>query len=715
MEKSFYSPSWYRVADLKPRLRTHASIHRQHFRGELWYVLQDPASGRFHRFTPAAYLVMSLMTGTRTVRQIWDLACRRLGDDALTQDEIIRLMAQLHQVDVLQGDIPPAIEEMSTRSAKVRKRKLIGSLANPLAIRLPLFDPDAFLSATAPLLRPLFSWIGIALYVAFVGTALILAAMHWSQLTDNVVDRVLVDKTMILILCTYPFVKAFHELGHAYALKHWGGEVHELGLMFLVFLPVPYVDASGSASFGDKWRRAFVGAAGIVVELFLASIALFVWLNVEEGLVRAFAFNVMLIGGISTLLFNGNPLLRFDGYYILSDLLEIPNLGDRSKRFLSYLVIRYVFGVKDATSPATNPNERFWLVTFGLASAVYRLFIVALIVLVVATKFFIIGVILSIWSLIMMLGVPFAKGIAFLYKSPILHRQRRRAIATTAGVIAFAIVMLTFVPVPYWTVAEGVIWTPGEAGVFAAVDGTVVAVLAKPNSDVSRGTPLIRLEDPLLEARVNVMAAAVKELELRRAAVAGIDPLRRQMFDEQLARAKGDLELQQARLADLVVRSPGNGRFIARRPDDLLGRFAHKGEILGFVADYQNPIVRTIIPEESADLVRMRPNAVEVRLADNLDVIHAARVLREVPNIDDRLPSLALSTAGGGEIAIDPRDPKNLKGLTPLLHLELGFQDAFAIKEMGGRVYARFDHGNEPLAWRLYRDLRQLFLRRFNV
>src|SRR6516164_3862079 len=124
MEKSFYSPSWYRVADLKPRLRNHARVHRQQFRGKLWYVLQDPASGRFHRFTPAAYLVISLMNGTRTVRQIWELACSRLGDDALTQGEMIRLLAQLHQVDVLHGDVPPDLEEMAGRADRIRRRKL---------------------------------------------------------------------------------------------------------------------------------------------------------------------------------------------------------------------------------------------------------------------------------------------------------------------------------------------------------------------------------------------------------------------------------------------------------------------------------------------------------------------------------------------------------------------------------------------------------------
>jgi putative peptide zinc metalloprotease protein len=184
--------------------------------------------------------------------------------------------------------------------------------------------------------------------------------------------------------------------------------------MFLVFLPVPYVDASSSASFRDKWQRALVGAAGIIVELILAAFALFVWLNAEEGIVRAFAFNVMLIGGISTVLFNGNPLLRFDGYYVLSDLLEIPNLGDRSKRYISHLLIRHVFGVKDAVSPATVPSERFWFIVFGISSFVYRMFIVSVIILVVAAKFFVIGVLLAIWSSIMMLGIPMAKSVWFL-------------------------------------------------------------------------------------------------------------------------------------------------------------------------------------------------------------------------------------------------------------------------------------------------------------
>src|SRR5262249_48163011 len=153
-----------------------------HFRGQLWYVMQDRASGRYHRFSPAAHFVISLMNGVRTVREIWETACKRLGDDTLTQNETIRLLGQLHQSDVLHGDVPPDVDEMAARSAKLRRRKLIVSVLNPIAVRVPLFDPDKVLDAAAPLIRYLFSWPAAVASSAIVAYALILAASHWSEL-----------------------------------------------------------------------------------------------------------------------------------------------------------------------------------------------------------------------------------------------------------------------------------------------------------------------------------------------------------------------------------------------------------------------------------------------------------------------------------------------------------------------------------------------------
>jgi len=715
VERSLYSPSWYRIAHLKLRLRNHVNIHRQQYRGQLWYVLQDRSSGRFHRFSPAAHFVISLMDGQRSVQEIWDLACSQLGDDVLTQEDMIRLLGQLHMSDVLYGDVPPDLDEMSDRADKQRRRKLAMSFMNPLAVRIPVFDPDEFLGVTLPLVRPLFSWFGALLFIAVVGYAVVLAGAHWDALTHNLADRVLAAKSLLLLFVTYPFVKALHELGHGYAVKRWGGEVHEIGVMFLVFMPVPYVDASAAAVYQNKWRRALVGAAGILVEAFLAALALFVWINAEEGLLRAFAFNVMLIGGVSTLLFNGNPLLRFDGYYVLGDLLEIPNLGQRSTRYLAYLIQRYLFGSQEVESPVTAPGEAPWMFCYAIASFIYRIFVVAAIVTFVAMKFFVIGVLIAIWSIVLMLGVPIAKQVWFLLTSPVLHRCRGRAYAVTAGAIAAVAAALMLVPLPYATVTEGIVWAPGEVAVHANAEGIMSEVLTKPNTIVAKGDPLLRMKDPLLDARVRILEARVRELQLRYADRDFSDLVEAKLVHEQLNHAQADLALARKRQQELTIYSQHDGRFILPHAADLPGRFIHKGEVLGYTARLDNPVVRVIVDEDVAELVRERVKEVEVRFADRMSKTFPAIIDREIPALSDTLPSMALSTAGGGDIVIDPSDPEHLKVLANLLHLELKFESAQPVESLGGRVYVRFSHGAEPLASRLYRKVRQVFLRNFNV
>src|SRR6185436_15722548 len=325
VSEDLYSPSWYRVANLRPRLRGHVRIHRHHYRGELWYVLEDRVSRRMHRFNPQAHYVIGLMDGRRTVQALWDAAIERFGDDAPTQDEVIRLLGQLHAADVLQTEMAPDVDEILRRAQKTRQRSLMQKLS-PLALRIPLVDPERFLERWLPYYRWLFGPAGALLWLMVVGTGLALATAHWRELTESMSDRVLAPRNLLLLALTFPLVKLLHELGHACATKAWGGEVHDMGVMLLVLMPVPYVDATASSAFRETRRRVVVGAAGILVETFVASLALFVWLQAEPGTLRAMLYDVMLIAGVSTVVFNGNPLLRFDGYYILADLLQMPNL-----------------------------------------------------------------------------------------------------------------------------------------------------------------------------------------------------------------------------------------------------------------------------------------------------------------------------------------------------------------------------------------------------
>jgi len=385
-------------------------------------VLQDHATGRSNRFTPAAHHFIGLMDGDRTVQEIWDATSTHLGDEAPTQDEIIRLLGQLHAADALLCDVPPDSLEVFRRYQRHQRMQWKRRLWTPLAVRFPLFDPDRFLQRTLSVVSPLFSWLGVVLWLTVVGTAAVLVTIHWTDLTEDVLDRILAPQNLLLLWLIYPLVKALHEFGHAYATKKWGGEVHEIGIMLLVLMPVPYVDASSASGFRSKHKRMVVGAVGILVELFLGALALFIWLNVEPGAVRAVSYNVMLISGVSTLFFNGNPLLRFDGYYVLADTIEIPNLGTRSNKYLGYLIQRYLFGIKDADSPANTKGERVWMVIYGIAAFIYRVFILFIIITFIAGKFYLIGVLLALWALTTQVFTPFGKNLSFLFTSPKLRR-----------------------------------------------------------------------------------------------------------------------------------------------------------------------------------------------------------------------------------------------------------------------------------------------------
>ncbi|WP_172329197.1 efflux RND transporter periplasmic adaptor subunit [Mangrovicoccus sp. HB161399] len=712
--RNWRASSWYRVAGFRPRLRAHVRIHRHLYRGKLWFVLQDRLSGRFHRFTPETYRLVCMMDGSRTLEDIWDHAVATLEIDAVTQDELVRLVGQLYSADVLSGDVPSDIIEISERGRRQARQTLIRSVLNPLALRLPVFDPEDFLRATYPLVRPFLSWFGLALFACMLGWGVVTAALNWGPLTENVLDRTLARDNILLLLLAYPFVKAFHELGHAYFIKRWGGEVHEIGIMFLVFMPVPYVDASDSIGFPDKWRRAAVCAAGILVELLLAAIAMIVWAHAEEGILRALAFNVMLIGGISTLLFNGNPLLRFDGYYALCDILEIPNLGQRSNRYLGYLIQRHGFGMDWAESPATGRNEPFWFVAYACAAWVYRFFIMVAIVGLVATRFFFIGVMLAVWALFLMLLLPLIKGVWWLFTSPALRRHRGRAFAVTGGALSLVLGGLLFVPVPQNTIAEGVVIPRPGAFANATWDGQVREVLVPAGAVVGAGTPLLRIDDPLLLARRAVLEARISELARRLAAEAPFDQIAVRIMEEELEAARADLSLTDARIAGQTVTAGRAGRVILPRGDDLEGSFARRGDQLAVVDDFRSPAIRVVVPEIRSSLVRNGTRAIEARFSFDPATVHPAHLARSTPVLSRSLPSMALAREGGGRASLDPGQPRErLQTFEPMYQLDLELEDAAEVPVYGARVHVRFAHDPAPLAGRIYRAATRVFLKYF--
>ena len=716
MADSFYSPSWYRVAELKPRLRSHTLLLRQSFRGQVWYVLQDIAGGKSHRFSPAAYQFIGLMDGVRTVAELWNELGSESGEEAPTQDEVIRLLGQLHATDALICDVLPDSDELFRRYKKHDRQKLKQRLWSPLAVRFPLFDPERFLEATFKWVRPVFSGLGATVWLAVVLAAVVLAASNWGELTQNIVDRTLTPQNLLVLWLVYPVVKALHELGHGYAVKYAGGEVHDIGIMLLVLVPVPYVDASSAWGVREKSRRMLIGAAGIGVELFLGSLALFTWLSVEPGVVHAIAYNVMLISGVSTLLFNGNPLLKFDGYYVLSDALEIPNLGTRSNQYLGYLLQRYLFRVEGAHSPADTAGERVWLALYGCAAFIYRLFIMFVIILYIGGKFFTIGVLLAAWSITTQVCIPMAKNLSFLFTSPRLKHKRGRSITAAAlGVLAVAVILFA-IPIPYWTRADGVIWPSEQSQVRAGVDGFIAQLLVTGDSQVEAGQPLVVLKDAFLETRVKILEAHERELRSQLTYARATDRVQAALIREEMATVVADLERARERKNALVIRSPRAGKVVFPREQDAIGRFLRRGQLLAYVLEPSDLLtVRAVVSHDEVGFIHTRARGVAVLPAGWESESYTAQILREVPGGSNTLPSAALGSQGGGSILIDPRGKDGVTTLERVFEIDIGLPPEADVHFLGQRMHIRFDLGYMPAGVQMYRSLRQLFLRRFSV
>lgn len=715
MSEALFSSSWYRVKDLTPRLRPHTQVHRHIYRGEPWYVLQDASRSSYHRFTPTANLVIGLLDGRRTVDTVWQLVCDELGDDAPTQDQMIRLLGQLHAADILQHDVSPDVLELFDRWKRQETQQWVGRLISPLAIRIGLIDPERFLAKTIDVVRPLFSWLGMSLWLAVVVPAVVLAVMNWEELTYNVLDTLFTPANLVMIWALFPVIKILHELGHGYATKNFGGEVHDMGIMFLVFTPVPYVDASAAWRFPSKYHRALVGAGGMLAEIFVAAIAFYVWLGAEAGAVRAVAHNVVVIAGTTTLLFNLNPLLRFDGYYILSDLIEIPNLRQRSSKYFGALVERYGLGRKDTKLPETVAGEPAWFVSFCVAAFVYRLFIVVAILMWILDQFLILGILLGAAAGFGWLGVPLWRATRFLFTGVSLRGGRTRALTTVGGAL-FAIALLLFVvPFPLRTQAEGVIWLPADAFVRSNARGFVERVIAQPGDWVEPGSPLFQMSDSVLETEVKVLDARVRELEASYRTEYTRDRYEAEVTLDALRYAQEDLARARERFDELLIRSKTAGWLVVRRSADLAGRFVRKGQPIGSVVDLDTVVVRAVVPQDDIDLVRLRTRAVKVRFAQSLSETHDAQVRRIVPAATNELPSMALSIAGGGTVPIDPSEKDQVRAAQSLFQVEIALPPEVALTYVGARAYVRFDHGTEPLGIQWYRRVRQLFLSRLHV
>lgn len=711
---SLFSKNWYRVEQLKPRLKPQVEIAPQQQRGERVYALRDPVSGSIQLFSEQAYTVLGLMNGERTLDEIWTRAGDLLKDELPTQEDVIALVSSLYQLDMLYLDIPANTQDLFVRSGQKRQKKALQRAYSPLSVQIPLFDPSRLLDIMCPFLDRWMKKPVLLVYVLTVLAGVVVTLQHLDALTHNAADRILGADNLFLLWVLYPLIKIVHELGHGYAVRRYGGNVHEVGIMFLVFFPMPYVNASESAAFSSKYQRIAVASAGMLVELFIGAVAVILWSMASDGLAKSILYNLAFMAGVSTLLFNGNPLLKFDAYYMLSDYLEIPNLAKKSVSYWGYLFKKYLFRFHEIEDPCLDTRERYWLFFYNLFSFSYRIIISISIILFIGSQYFLVGVVLGIWTAVSSWLIPFVKTISKPFNDPqfaIQSRHPKMVMLMGGGVIWLLLFQL---PLPYTYSTTGVSWPKPEERLYPEESGFVADVQAQPGGWVEDGQDLVTLTNFDLLERLALVDAQLNEARNRMRAAyqdrtkSGLAAAELTRFQEE----KADIE---AALKRTRVTAKSDGQVVMHEADGLPDRYLRRGEIIGYVLNPERPLrIRVAIEENAAEQVLRQVQKVSVRPASNRNELIDARMASIVPRVGKEIPSAVLSTMGGGDIVMDPAATETLQAMQNYVVLEVETSE-MPMEHVFERFYVRFDLPPEPLFKRLYRQIRQVFLQEFDV
>lgn len=721
MNGTVLSDAWYQVADARVALLPTVRAQPQLVRGQRWMVLEDPYSNRFFRITPEAWAFLRALERGRTVGETWLERAAAQPEGTPGQDDVVRLLSQLHVASLLQFDEAPQHEAIFERAQATKRRERLGKLLAFLYVRVPLWSPDRWLDG----LGPLIGWCtGRAAALVWLGVVLAGAAAVLQQLPrlSDAGQGLLAVANLPWLYAALALTKVLHELAHAFVCKRYGGHVPSAGIMFLIFTPLPYVDASASWGLRSKWQRAYVGAAGMLTELFLAGLGALVWAATGDGLVNSLAFNVMVVGSVSSLLFNGNPLLRFDAYYILSDIAELPNLYQKAQAQWLHYGNRYILGVKDSVEPATDATERRWYVVYGALAFFYRLLITATVLLFVLDQWFAVGVLMAITTLVMLVLMPLGKLRTHL-ASPMFERARTRALGGLALVVALLWAGVAWLPLPHAVRLAGVLEAERSQAYYALTPGVLVELAVRHGQTLAPGDLIARLVNPDLEHALETTRLQIDETEaLQRAALtrtpAELGPLAGRL---QALRVR-EAELA-AIAAQLELRAAHAGEWVAPTLHERRGGWVDRGQPLGELVDRARWRFTAVLPQsQAAELFGpARPEVLEgaeLRLASQRgEALPVARLL-VVPYQRQRLASPALGFSGGGEVATLPTDASGLTASEPFFEIraELAtpqLPEGLALQGLSGVL--RVPVAPRPLGERLGDAFRQLLQKRYSL
>jgi putative peptide zinc metalloprotease protein len=661
-------------------------------------------------------MFLGMLDGQTTVDEAWDACNAQLGDDAPTQRECIELLGKLQLFGLLRGRLPLEVDMLKERSHDIRKRHFEQLTGKFVFMTLPLLNPEPFLRRFAGVGRFIFSRWGFMLWLVLMIAALLRLAPRIGEFGSNL-NGILDPGNLIWLTVIFIVLKAVHEFSHAFACKAYGGRVTEMGIMLMLFLPIPYCNATDSWGFAEKWKRIAVASAGMYGEFAVAAIAAIVWSATEPGVVHTIAFNTIFIASVTTLLFNLNPLLRYDGYYILSDSLEIPNLANRSNEMLKHLICTKIFGVKELREPHyKDRTEQVLLVTYALCSMPYRLLIITGIIVAVTYEYPVVGIMLAVLGLVMWIAFPIGKGITFLLTSPILHQVRPRAVLISGAFAAAVIIFFGVIPWPAHSYADGVVEPRNRVVLRAAEAGFVEEILAQPGETVTENQPVVVLRSDQRLADLAQARASFNIEQVRLDQAKSKSEVEHKIAEQQVEAARRALAAAAEHVQRLTIESPVTGQLVAPDLLDLQGAFVEPGKPLGRVSTLDDIVIRATVDQHKHDwlfLGRGGTPSAEIRVRGQAGKEIPATIERFNPAGKRELIAPQLSTMAGGEVTMDPTSQNQQRTLRPQYIITLKAENGEAVLVPGARVRVQFTNGSEPLLFGWSRRIYQAFLQKF--
>jgi putative peptide zinc metalloprotease protein len=674
------------------RVRADLGITPSKYEGKTHYVVKDPVSLRYYRFNEQEYFVVKHFDGKHTLEETQKAFEREFRPHRLTLEDLEGFAQQLLQAGLVQHETAQAGKQLYEKRRKQRRLQRIATVSNILYIKLPVFDPDKLLERMLKYLWWIFTPWFLAASVALMLSAVILVGTHWQTFWDRIPNyQAFFQWNRLLYLwIALGVVKVIHEFGHGLSCKAYGGECHEMGALFLCLSPCLYCNVSDSWTLPSKWRRIIISFAGIFVELVIASLATWVWWNTPgRPVLNNVALCVMVLCSVSTFVFNANPLMRFDGYYIMADWLEIPNLRDRSNRLLKNIWCEYALGMEVQPEPYMETWRKVLFITYSIASYVYRWVVTFSILYFLYNwlKPYKLGAIsagLAVAALGSMVGWPIYRMVKGLLKRGRMPDMKRKNVSVTAVIAAAVLAAFFLLPLPIGRVRQvGLVQIdpPAVHKVTLTDDAILTALHVENGQEVKTGKLLAEFRSPKLEAE---LAAARVSYEAARVEGDVVSRMLREVSDADESRLL-ESELQQAQASEREARAkvdivqsqldrlserkgpaaPCDGIVLGAPPSEEVGKEFQRDQPQPFCSIGDPSKLIVLVPVSPADYQLLRADLNDLK-ALTVDIRVPGRRAETVPGRVVRLPEsdakdvpLALTHKSGGPLATKPNTDPN--------------------------------------------------------